>query len=170
MINVDIINKLIPNPITLIVQLCSTLVLFLLAKKFLWKAVKQFFEAREEKMQSNLSESEQAKKAALSDRDQARQQLQKASGKAGEIVDAAVKEANNQKDSILAAASKEAEDTRKKAQEQIEQDRRAMQDSLHDEVVNVAMDAAAKLIGGKADSDMDRKAVDAFVKEASNDQ
>ena len=35
MIDVDIIGQLVPNPLTMVVQLCSTLVLFLLAKKFL---------------------------------------------------------------------------------------------------------------------------------------
>ncbi len=36
MLEVDIIGQLIPNPLTMVVQLCSTAVLFLLAKKFLW--------------------------------------------------------------------------------------------------------------------------------------
>ena len=46
MIDVDITGQLIPNLLTVLVQLCSTLVLFLLAKKFLWKSVKNWLDAR----------------------------------------------------------------------------------------------------------------------------
>jgi len=35
MIDIDILGQLIPNPITMVVQLCSTLILFLVMKKFL---------------------------------------------------------------------------------------------------------------------------------------
>ena len=34
MITIDIVEQLIPNPLTMLVQLCSTLVLFLLMKKY----------------------------------------------------------------------------------------------------------------------------------------
>lgn len=52
MIDVDITGQLIPNLLTVLVQLCSTLVLFLLAKKFLWKSVKNWLDARADKMLS----------------------------------------------------------------------------------------------------------------------
>ena len=34
MIDIDVIGQLLPNPITMLTQLCSTLVLFLVIKKF----------------------------------------------------------------------------------------------------------------------------------------
>ena len=63
MIDIDILSQLIPNPITMVVQLCSTLVLFLLMKKFLWTSVQNFLGKRADKMQSDLEESEALKKA-----------------------------------------------------------------------------------------------------------
>ena len=39
MIDVDIVGQLIPNPITMLTQLLSTLILFLLMKKYLWSSV-----------------------------------------------------------------------------------------------------------------------------------
>ena len=167
MIDVDIIGKLVPNPLSMVVQLCSTLVLFLLVKKFLWKSVQNFFSAREEKMQSDLSASEQAKSEAIADREKAQEQLSTAAEKSEEIVNAAVKEAKDQKAAILAQASKEADVERKKAHAQIETERNAMYDSVKEEMVNVAMDAAGKLIGEKNGEELDRKAIAEFVKEAS---
>lgn len=167
MIDIDIVGQLVPNPITMIVQLFSTLVLFLLAKKFLWKSVKNFMSVRGEKMQEDLNASEAAKNAALEDRHQAKEELQNASQRSEEIVNAAVKEAKNEKESILTQANKEAEQYRKKAEEQIETKRQEMYASVQKEMVEVAMTAAEKLIQSKSSEEMDREAIDAFVKEAT---
>lgn len=171
MINIDIVEQLVPNVYTMIVQLCSTLVLFLLMKKFLWKSVKKFMNAREEKMQSDLAASAQAKQDALGDRQKALSELQEASSRSKQIVDAAVQQAKDEKTNILAQANQEADAVRKKAQEQIESERQDMYRSMQKEMVDVAMAAAGKLIGEKSNEEMDRKAVDAFVKEtAGNEQ
>lgn len=167
-INVDIISKLVPNPLTMVVQLCSTLVLFLLIRIFLWKPIQNFFAVRENKLQEDITAGETARKDAEADREKAREQLNTAAGKADEIVNTAVEEARSEKDTILAQAQKEADGVRQKAHEQIEQERSAMMDSVKEDMVDIAMTAAKKLIGDKADSDMDHQAVEAFVKEAAD--
>lgn len=169
MIDIDIVEQLIPNPMTMLVQLCSTLVLFLLMKKFLWKSVKNFLDVRADKMQSDLTESEQAKQDALTDRQKALEELQGASARGEKIVEAAVKQAKDEKESILLEAGKQADALRKKAQEQIESDRQQMYDGMSKEMVEVAMSAVEKLVGSKDTSDMDRKAIEEFVKDASHD-
>lgn len=169
MIDIDIVEQLIPNPMTMLVQLCSTLVLFLLMKKFLWKSVKNFLDVRADKMQSDLAESEQAKQDALTDRQKALEELQGASARGEKIVEAAVKQAKDEKESILLEAGKQADALRKKAQEQIESDRQQMYDDMSKEMVEVAMSAVEKLVGSKDTSDMDRKAIEEFVKDASHD-
>lgn len=169
MIDIDIVEQLIPNPMTMLVQLCSTLVLFLLMKKFLWKSVKNFLDVRADKMQSDLAESEQAKQDAITDRQKALEELQGASARGEKIVEAAVKQAKDEKESILLEAGKQADALRKKAQEQIESDRQQMYDGMSKEMVEVAMSAVEKLVGSKDTSDMDRKAIEEFVKDASHD-
>lgn len=169
MIDIDIVEQLIPNPMTMLVQLCSTLVLFLLMKKFLWKSIKNFLDVRADKMQSDLAESEQAKQDALTDRQKALEELQGASARGEKIVEAAVKQAKDEKESILLEAGKQADALRKKAQEQIESDRQQMYDGMSKEMVEVAMSAVEKLVGSKDTSDMDRKAIEEFVKDASHD-
>ena len=152
MIDVDITGQLIPNLLTVLVQLCSTLVLFLLAKKFLWKSVKNWLDARADKMQSDLETN----------------QLNEAAKKSEAIVEAAVKEADSEKQAILDKARAEAEEEKAKAREAIENDRLKMVDSVKKEMVNVAMDAAEKLIGSKNGEELDRKAIQDFVKEADS--
>lgn len=166
MIDIDIVEQLVPNIATMIVQLCSTLVLFLLMKKFLWPSVKRYLGKRADKMQSDLAAGEQAKQEALADRQKAAGELAEAAGRGEQIVSAAVKEANDQREEILAQAKKEADLEKQKAHEAIESERAGMYDAMQKEMVDVAMEAAARLIGDQNGKELDRRAVDAYVKEA----
>ena len=168
MIDVDIVGQLVPNPLTMIVQLCSTLVLFLLMKKYLWSSVKEFLAKRGEKMQEDLTAGEQARLAAESDREAAALQLKNAGSRSEEIVAAAVKEAGSRKETILAEANKEADMVRKKAREQMQAERDAMYTDMQKEMVEVAMAAAGKLLAKDSAEELDEKAIDAFVKEATD--
>ena len=102
MIDVDVYNQLVPNIVTMSVQLLSTLVLFLIARHFLWDSVKAWLAQRSEKMQEDLTAGEEARAAAESDRMKAIEQLSEASDKAETIVSAAVKQAKDEKSAILA--------------------------------------------------------------------
>lgn len=171
MIDIDIVEQLVPNPMTMLVQLCSTLVLFLLMKHFLWPSIKRFLDARANKMQEDIAAGEAAKQSALEDRMQAKEELKAASKKSEDIVNAAVQQAKEEKSAILAQANAEAGAVRKKAEEQIEADRNRMYASMQKEIVDVAFAAVGKLIGEQNADQVDRNAIDAFVKEANaNDQ
>lgn len=162
---VNIVEQLFPNGLTVLTQLCSTLVLFLIAKYFLWASVKSFLDARAEKMQEELALSQKAKEEALADRKVALEQLNTASTKSEEIVSAAIQQAKQEKKQILAQADKEAAAVKQRAQEQIEAERREMYASMKKEMVDVAFSAAGKLIGEYEAEKVDRQAIDAFVKE-----
>ncbi len=162
---VNIVEQLFPNGLTVLTQLCSTLILFLIAKYFLWTSVKSFLDARAEKMQEELALSQKAKEEALADRKVALEQLNTASTKSEEIVSAAIQQAKQEKKQILAQADKEAAAVKQRAQEQIEAERREMYASMKKEMVDVAFSAAGKLIGEQEAEKVDRQAIDAFVKE-----
>ena len=136
---VNIVEQLFPNGLTVLTQLCSTLILFLIAKYFLWASVKSFLNARAEKMQEELALSQKAKEEALADRKVALEQLNTASTKSEEIVSAAIQQAKQEKKQILAQADKEAAAVKQRAQEQIEAERREMYASMKKEMVDVAL-------------------------------
>ena len=171
MIDVDIVEQLIPNPATMAATLCSVLVLFLLVRKFLWPSVKKYLDARADAMQEELAKSMEARSAAETDRQQARSELESASKRGEEIVSLAIREAKDEKKNILAKAEQEAEALRKEAREQMEKERIDMYSSMQKEIVDVAFAAAGKLIGEQKGEEADRLAIEAFVKEAEqNDQ
>lgn len=168
MIDIDVYNQLVPNPLTMAVQLLSTFVLFMVVRKYLWASVKEYLGKRADKMQEDLEISEKAKTDALADRDLASKELKDASVRSEEIVNAAVQEAKQQKETILDEAGKEAEILRQKAHADIESERREMYSSVQTEMVEIAMAAAEKLLEGQEGVNLDRQAVDAFVKETTS--
>lgn len=161
----DIQGVLFPNWITMLVQLCSTLVLFLLCKKLLWKPARDILAKRRDKMNENLMSSQKLRKDASVELDKAKEELEHARNRSGEIVESARKEAENLRAEIVNKANSEASAKLALADKEIEQKERDAQDRIHDEMVDVAMAAVSKLMQDKATSSDDKKAIEDFIGE-----
>ncbi|MCI6089297.1 MAG: F0F1 ATP synthase subunit B [Solobacterium sp.] len=161
----DIQGVLFPNWITMLVQLCSTLVLFLLCKKLLWKPARDILAKRRDKMNENLMSSQKLREDASVELDKAKEELEHARNRSGEIVESARKEAENLRAEIVNKANSEASAKLALADKEIEQKERDAQDRIHDEMVDVAMAAVSKLMQDKATSSDDKKAIEDFIGE-----
>lgn len=161
----DIQGVLFPNWITMLVQLCSTLVLFLLCKKLLWKPARDILAKRRDKMNENLMSSQKLREDASVELDKAKEELEHARNRSGEIVENARKEAENLRAEIVNKANSEASAKLALADKEIEQKERDAQDRIHDEMVDVAMAAVSKLMQDKATSSDDKKAIEDFIGE-----
>ena len=161
----DIQGVLFPNWITMLVQLCSTLVLFLLCKKLLWKPARDILAKRRDKMNENLMSSQKLREDASVELDKAKEELEHARNRSGEIVESARKEAENLRAEIVNKANSEASAKLALADKEIEKKERDAQDRIHDEMVDVAMAAVSKLMQDKATSSDDKKAIEDFIGE-----
>jgi len=161
----DIQGVLFPNWITMLVQFCSTLVLFLLCKKLLWKPARDILAKRRDKMNENLMSSQKLREDASVELDKAKEELEHARNRSGEIVESARKEAENLRAEIVNKANSEASAKLALADKEIEQKERDAQDRIHDEMVDVAMAAVSKLMQDKATSSDDKKAIEDFIGE-----
>ena len=168
MINVDVQGALFPNVLTMLTQLLSTLIIFLAVKKFLWKPVKNILAKRSEKMQESLDNAFKQNTEATENLETSKKELDEAKKTSKEIIDAARVEATNLKNEIIASAKKEAQNKLDSAENKIEQRKNEVKDELHDEMVNVAMAAVTKLLGEKATSKDDEKALDEYIKEVKS--
>ena len=162
----DIQGVLFPNVITMLVQLCSTLVLFLLCKKLLWKPAREILAKRKAKMNEDLLASEKLKSEASEELNQAKQQLEHARAKSGEIVESARKEANDLRNEIINKANLDASARLDQASKEIEQKKQDAQKEIHDEMVDVALAAVSKLLDKKATSEDDKKAIEKYIGES----
>lgn len=161
----DIQGVLFPNWITMLVQLCSTLVLFLLCKKLLWKPARDILAKRRDKMNENLMSSQKLREDASVELDKAKEELEHARNRSGEIVESARKEAENLRAEIVNKANSEASAKLALVDKEIEQKERDAQDRIHDEMVDVAMAAVSKLMQDKATTSDDKKAIEDFIGE-----
>lgn len=164
----DIQGVLFPNLITMIVQLLSTIVLFLLVKKLLWKPAREILKKRQEKIDGDLANAEKIQADAINELNEAKQNLETARNKSNEIIDEARKEANNLRQEIVSSAKKEAADKLKDAERNIEQKKIEASNQIHDEMVNVAMAAVSKLLNDKSQAVDDEKAIKEYINEVKD--
>lgn len=161
----DIQGVLFPDLNTMLVQLCSTLVLFLLCKKLLWKPAREILAKRKQKMNEDLLSSQKLKEDASLELVKAKKELENARNRSGEIVESARKEALNLKNEIVNKANNEANAKLVMADKEIKQKEIEAQDRIHDEMVDVALAAVSKLLNEKATSLDDKKAIEEFIGE-----
>lgn len=165
MIDIDIVGKLLPNPLTMIVQLCSTAVLFYFVIKLLWNPARKMLQTRADYAQAKLDDAQSALDQAQLDRQTARQEIHTAAETSRKIVENAESEGVAVRDKIVTAAKIEANRKLESARQEIEQEKRQMRAELVEEMVDVAMSAAEKLIGEKVDASSDQQEVERFVRE-----
>lgn len=165
MLNFDVQGALFPNPFTMFIQLCVTFVIFFFVKKYLWKPAQAIMDKRSAKMQASLDDADKAREEALQQLGEAKVELSKAYESSTEIVNGAKQEATQLKEQILAEAKRESQARRDEVERLIELHKREVEGQLHDEIVSVAMAAAAKLLNEKATSKDDDAAIDKFVGE-----
>lgn len=166
--NFDVQGSLFPNIFTMLVQLTSTLIIFICVKKFLWKPVKNIIAKRAESMQESLDAAYKQNSDASLNLEKSKQELEAAKASSKEIIDAARLEATNLKNEIVSNAKKQAQAKLDDASEKINQAKLQAQNDLHQEMVSVAMSAVSKLLEEKATSQDDEKAIDKYIKEVKS--
>ena len=121
-----------------LVTMCNTLITFLIIKKFLYKPVRKMLAARTEEVESMYSTAEKAQSEA--------ERLSKAKEEAAEIVGSATRRAAERSDEILRESSQQASAMVKKAERVIEQERIKAHKELKDEVADLSVMIASKIV------------------------
>ena len=150
----DIAAKLFPNPTTMIVQLCSTAIMLLLFKKYLWNYVLEFFQKRADFIEGNINDAkaknEKASEYLLESEKQAKEDAVKAKSK------------------IMDEANKQAQEKIEQARHEIESEKLAAQDEMKKEIVDVAVEVATKVMDQNMNTEANKALVDDFVKQVVN--
>ena len=130
----------------ILVTVCNTLITFLIIKKFLYKPVRKMLAARSEEVQSMYSNAEKAQSEAEQMRSEYTERLSKAKEEAAEIVGSATRRAAERSDEILRESSQQASAMVKKAERVIEQERIKAHKELKDEVADLSVMIASKIV------------------------
>ncbi|MDO5118760.1 MAG: F0F1 ATP synthase subunit B [Coriobacteriales bacterium] len=163
-LGIDIQGNLMPNPLTMVTQLLATFLIFLMFKRFLWKPVKEILAKRSQAMQGELDQARKVREEADIFLDEAKHEVDVARETGKRIVSDAQAEAETVRDTILQEADAKAKSRLDAAEAQIAQKEEDMRNELQDEVADLAILAAEKLLREKIDEARDREFIDNFLK------
>lgn len=135
------------------IQLIATLLLFLAVRYFLWKPITEFLEARRNKMDCEIAETEQAKENALKLEAELKAKYDAAKTEIALLLKQAESEGNLRKEEIIAEAKKEAARRLELAKEEIAREISQQENDIKNQITSIAFLAAEKIIGKEINHD-----------------
>src|SRR5688572_647319 len=139
------------------------LVLLFVLRKFAFPPILGYAAAREKRIQDALDESKRQREEAERILETQRQELAKARGEAQQLIAEGRQGAEKIRQELLTRAKSEQEELITRAKADIEAERLKAVESVRREAVDLALAAAAKLVGQRLDSENDRRIVSDFL-------
>jgi F-type H+-transporting ATPase subunit b len=152
------------DPSTVIGVLINTLILFLLFKHFLFAPVNKIIEERKSQVSKTYEDADAALEKARNMETEYTGKLAAAKDESAEIVKAASKKAQLRSDEIISKAKDEAQGIITKANADIERERKRAVNQIKDEISDIAVNIAGKVIGKEVSSDEEQdRLIDEFI-------
>jgi F-type H+-transporting ATPase subunit b len=155
------------NPGLVIWTVVSFLLFLALLRKFAWGPILQALERREKRIDDAIRTAESSRDEAEKVLAEQRADLEKAREEARGVIAEATSDARTRSEEILADSRKEAEGLLERARTEIRREEGQAIDRVRREAVDIAIEAAERLLG-RAVGDADhRKMVEEFIAEAT---
>lgn len=151
-------------------QIINTIVLFLILKHLLFKPVMAIIESREADIRDNIAKGERFKKEGISLKEEYESKLSTATQQGQEIVKQATLRAEQKEAEIVSNAKEEANNIRQKASKDVEQERQKVMNEIKNDISDIALLAASKVIEKDIDKSKHKELIDNFIKEVGESQ
>ena len=148
---------------TVIAQWCNLLILFLLVKKFLFKPVQNILNKRQAEIDTMYTSASEANKTATELKENYETHLLKAKDEAVEIISSANQKAQAQSENIIREAHEEAARITEKAASDIEQERKKALNEVKDEISDIAIDIASKVVEKEISASDHERLIEEFI-------
>ena len=145
--------------------LINTLALFFVAKKFLFVPVKELIDSRQREVDDMYAAAADAKNDALNLQSEYQQKLAAAQATSERLVKEAVIRGQNREEEIIRQANAEADALRAKAAADIAQEKKKAINDAKDEISDLALAIAAKVVGRELTGADQSILVDRFIDE-----
>lgn len=136
-------------PGTFIFMVINFLLLMFVLVRLLYRPIQGILEQRKKKISDDLGAAEKSRADWERMQQDAKTSLEKAQIEAFEMVDRARSEADKLREDIINQAHREAEEIRAKTQMDIERAKQTAREEIREGAVNLALTAAAKVIGSQ---------------------
>lgn len=150
---------------TALFVLLNTLVIYFVARKFLFNPVMKLIRERQQEIDDMYTKADQAKEQAALLRGEYEDKLTQAQATSERIVKEAVARGQSREEEILRRANAEANAIREKASADIAQEKKKALNEAKDEISILAVAIAGKVVGRALDQDDQDKLVDQFIEQ-----
>lgn len=166
-LGLDGLSNIATFAVDLGVQLCSTLIIFLLVRFLLWKPITKMLEQKREQADKELEEAHAANENAKAIEEELKKRMAEAHIEVKSILDSTEMEANARRDEIIKEAKAEAKRRVEAAQDDINQEIKNKQHEIQQMIVNTAFEAAEKILEHEVDKEKYLKVVNEIIEGAS---
>ncbi|MCL6519700.1 MAG: F0F1 ATP synthase subunit B [Armatimonadetes bacterium] len=151
------------DPKVMAAQVTGFILLWIVLARYLFRPVLAFLDERQRQIKLAIDNANEERAKAEQLRAEFEQRMAGIEAEARSRVQAAVREANAAKEEILAEARSRAESILQRGQEDLAREREKILAQLREEVVNISLTAAGKVIGEALDEERHRKLVSDFI-------
>jgi F-type H+-transporting ATPase subunit b len=152
----------------LISQIINFVLLLVLLRIFLYRPIVNMLDRRREKIRTDLDEADKARSQAEAAKQEYEKQLEQAREERRSIVAQANEQAERMREEILEKARAEAQQLVAKIEEETEALRRQALVGAQDEIVDLALAAAGKVVGESLDEKAHRRLIQEFIAEVGD--
>ena len=153
------------NPVTLIAQICNLFIQLLIVKIFFLDKIKAVLDKRRETADKQIADAEAAKSEAAAIKQTYEENMRQAKTTADDMILSAQKTAAQRSEEIISQAQKQAAQIKTKAASDIEMEKKKAINEAKDEISDLAMAIAGKVVGRELnDADQDGM-IDRFIEE-----
>ena len=148
----------------ILISLANLLIIFLVAKKFLFQPVQKVVAQRKAQVDTLYADADNAKAAAEGMRTQYEAKLATARETADTLVRDAKDAAQRRSDAMLAEATQQAAHIKQKAEGEIEQQKKQMLSEVRGEISDLAVSIASKVLHREINAEDQKQLVDDFIR------
>ncbi len=163
-------SLLSPNPGLIFWTAITFVIVLLILKKIAWGPILTALEEREKGIQSSIDRAHQAKDESEAILRKNKELLAKADAESDRIIREGRDFAEKLRADISQKAQSEAQKMIASAKEEIEQEKRRALDVLRNEVADLAVKGAEKIIKTNLDADIQKRIVDSMIQDLSTNR
>ena len=145
--------------------LLNTLIIFFVTKKFLFVPVMKIIVTRQEEIDNLYTQADTARETAVKLQSEYEDKLSQAAATSERLVKEATLRAQGREEEIIREANARADAIRAKASADIAQEKKKALNDAKDEISEIAMAIAGKVVGRELDAQDQSKLVDSFIEE-----
>ena len=151
------------NPVTLIAQICNLFLQMFLVKVFFLDKIKAIIDARREAADKEITDARTAKEEAMVIKATYEQNMLESKAEAEKILQSAQQTAAKRGEQIISDAQKTAVAMKQRAEAEIAQEKKRVLNETKDEISEIAMAIAGKVVGRELTVSDHAQMVDSFI-------